>query len=98
MHELGDPYIKKPIPVRAKQWFKPGDHPAVTNYRVINGDAMTHSLCGALTIGHGSLDTLEGRMRVCPGSWIVTGAFGEHWAVRDSIFRETYLHEDGRKL
>ena len=34
--------------------------------------------------------TLEGEMQVIKGDWLVTGIDGEHWAIKDSIFRKTY--------
>jgi hypothetical protein len=36
------------------------------------------------------IDTLEGRMRVMPDDWIITGIKGEKYACRDDIFHETY--------
>ncbi len=27
---------------------------------------------------------------VTPGDWIATGSAGEHWAIKDAIFRATY--------
>lgn len=50
--------------------------------------------CGQVMHEHGWLDTLEGgddgAQVVCPGDWIVTGVRGEHYPVKDAIFRETY--------
>ncbi|KRL81789.1 hypothetical protein [Ligilactobacillus equi] len=34
--------------------------------------------------------TLEGSLEVNIGDWIATGIKGEHWAIKDDIFRETY--------
>lgn len=36
------------------------------------------------------LPTKEGLMSVNTGDWIATGIDGEHWAIKDSIFRKTY--------
>lgn len=36
------------------------------------------------------IDTLEGRMRLSIGDWIATGVNGEHWAIADDVFKETY--------
>ena len=36
------------------------------------------------------IPTLEGDMKLHKGDMIVTGAEGEHWAVKASIFNETY--------
>lgn len=40
---------------------------------------------------HFELPTLEGPMKIRYGDWIATGANGEHWAIRDDIFRKTYV-------
>lgn len=34
--------------------------------------------------------TLHGATECLPGEWIVRGQQGDHWPVRDDIFRETY--------
>ena len=34
--------------------------------------------------------TLEGEMQVIKGDWLVTGVNGEHWAIKDDIFKKTY--------
>lgn len=36
------------------------------------------------------IHTLEGFMPVHYSDWIATGANGEHWAIRDEIFKKTY--------
>lgn len=38
----------------------------------------------------GYIDTLEGRMHVTAGDWIVTGIKGEKWPVKPDIFEKTY--------
>ena len=37
------------------------------------------------------LSTLEGEMKLTVGDWIATGTNGEHWAVKDKIFKKTYV-------
>ena len=37
------------------------------------------------------LSTLEGKMKLTVGDWIATGTNGEHWAVKDKIFKKTYV-------
>ncbi|MER6492657.1 hypothetical protein [Streptomyces griseorubiginosus] len=53
-----------------------------------------HNLCGRSWHDHGWIDTLEGgndgAQVVCPSDWIITGIHGEHYPVKDAIFRETY--------
>lgn len=42
-----------------------------------------------------SLRTLEGYFEIKVGDWIATGEKGEHWAIKDDIFKQTYeLVED----
>lgn len=41
------------------------------------------------------LPTEEGDMCINSGDWIATGTKGEHWAIKDDIFKQTYeLVED----
>lgn len=68
-------YRKKPVVIDAVQWFKDGDHPAVTAYPDLKDG--------------GWIDTLEGGHIVTPGDWIITGVKGEHYLCTD-IFELTY--------
>lgn len=36
------------------------------------------------------LESLEGLMTLKKGDWIATGINGEHWAIKDDIFKKTY--------
>jgi len=38
----------------------------------------------------GYIDTLEGKMHVIAGDWIITGIKGEKYNCKDDIFRATY--------
>jgi hypothetical protein len=49
-----------------------------------------HANCQRPMNEHGWIDTLEGGHVVCPGDWIITGVQGEHYPIKDAIFRETY--------
>lgn len=52
--------------------------------------------CGVRMQDHGWIDTLEGGHVVCPGDWIITGVYGEHYPVKHDIFDATYgVVEDG---
>ena len=73
-------YVKKPIVVEAVQWFKHGDHPAVV--RDSGDDAV------------GYIDTLEGRLRVEPGDWVITGVAGENYPCKPDIFAKLYMPAD----
>jgi hypothetical protein len=73
-------YLKKSVVVDAEQWFKPGDHPAV--------------VCEAGRQDLGYVDTPEGRLRVDPGDWIITGIAGEHYPCKPDIFDKLYTPAD----
>jgi hypothetical protein len=38
----------------------------------------------------GYIDTLEGKMHVSAGDWIITGIKGEHYPCKADIFEQTY--------
>jgi hypothetical protein len=71
-------FRKKPVVIEATQWFKNGDHPAVTRFR----DDMSESI--------GWVKTLEGGHIVDRGDWIITGVKGEHYPCKPDIFEMTY--------
>ena len=73
-------YVKKQLVVEAVQWFKPGDHWAV--------------VAGAGDSAIGYIDTLEGRLIVEPGDWIITGVAGENYPCKADIFEQLYEPAD----
>lgn len=73
-------YRKKPVVIEATQWFKDGDHYAVSNYET----------CDPTMKGHGWVNTLEGGHIVTPGDYIITGVKGEHYPCKPDIFELTY--------
>lgn len=36
------------------------------------------------------IKSLEGDLEINVGDWIATGSNGEHWPIRDDIFKKTY--------
>ncbi|KRK78824.1 hypothetical protein [Companilactobacillus nodensis] len=38
-----------------------------------------------------TINTLEGDMVLGVNDWIATGVDGEHWAIRDDIFKKSYM-------
>lgn len=82
-------YRKKPVEVEATRWFQHGDHPSVTSYKVEFWEIRCDH-CSKRYLDHGWVETLEGGHIVCPGDWIITGVKGEHYPVKDEIFRITY--------
>ena len=78
-------FRKKPVVIEATQWFKLGDHPAVTE--------MPDWVVG-FDKDNGWVDTLEGGHVVTPGDWIITGVQGEHYPCKPDIFELTYEPAD----
>ncbi len=70
-------FRKKPIVIDAEQWF-PG--------KEIEGVSVRSPTCNPF----GEIDTLEGRMFVSPGDWIITGVNGEKYPCKPDIFEKTY--------
>ena len=77
-------YRKKPVVIEAVQWFKMGDHPAVTVF-------FSHD---PEQIGFGWVKTLEGGHIVTPGDYIITGVVGETYPCKPAIFEMTYEKAD----
>lgn len=80
-------FRKKPIVVTAEQWVPGSNINGVTEGFVDYYDRPC-----AVNVGRtvGFIDTLEGRMQVEVGDWIVTGIKGEKYPVKADIFKETY--------
>ncbi len=76
-------FRKKPVIIEATQWFKDGDHQAVSSFETPNEDMQ----------GFGWINTLEGGHIVTPGDWIITGVKGEHYPCKPDIFAATYEPE-----
>lgn len=72
-------FRKRPIEVDAVQWdpTSSDDPPEGVTY----DNELSAWYC----------DTLEGRVKLEGGEWIVTGVKGEHYPVQDEIFRVTHL-------
>jgi len=73
-------FRKKPVVIKATQWFRDGDHPAV--FLMAPGP---HFLGGKHVI-----QTLEGHHIVQPGDWIITGVKNEVYPCKPDIFAATY--------
>jgi hypothetical protein len=74
-------YRKKPVVIEATQWFAHGDHPAVMPMYTVNENGTTYQAF---------IQTIEGKMIVTPGDWIITGVKGEHYPCKHEIFLMTY--------
>lgn len=80
-------YRKKPIIIEATQ-FDPVNHP---DDRWPEG-VIPWSRAGyqPRDMSWGYIDTLEGKMHVMSGDWIITGITGEKYPCKDEIFKKTY--------
>lgn len=75
-------FIKKPIPVEAKQWT--GD-----NFKEIDDFVTARPLIVTMN-NELIISTLEGDMRAPVGSWIIRGVHGEYYPCRHEVFEESY--------
>jgi hypothetical protein len=84
-------FRRKPVEVDAVQWFKDGDHPAVTSFPRREGICRQ---CEKPRNNHGELNFYL----VCPGSWIITELNGEVNPCTPDIFNRLYesVEEDLR--
>lgn len=74
---------RKTSAIKAEQFTQENEHAMVKRYRLYN----------RALVGDGSpwgITTLEGLMPVSYGDWIATGINGEHWVIKDEIFKKTY--------
>lgn len=74
-------FKKKPIIIQAVQWFPKKSVDGV--YRTFL-DNLT------LDFDYAWINTLEGKMKVSPGDWIITGVNGEKYPCKPDIFDKTY--------
>ncbi len=84
---------KKPVVIEAVRFegFPPGGAYARRGAVVVPlGTGAGICECGARLEAHGAVQTLEGRMKACPGDWIITGVKGEHYPCKPDIFAATY--------
>ena len=74
-------YVKSPVIIDAQQW-----HPGI----VIAG-IHEETLCDiGVCYQNYFINTLEGKMVIHDGDWIITGIEGEMYPCKDSIFQKTY--------
>lgn len=74
-------FRKKPIIIEAEQWF-PGKkiEGVCTKLKNLDLDMEVEPY----------IDTIEGRMKVSEGDWIIIGVEGEIYCCKDSIFKKSY--------
>lgn len=88
-------YQKRPVTVEARQWdgteasadeiadwVNASDEPALILIVDRRAEETTISM---------SILTLEGRMEVSPGDWVIQGVEGEFYPCKPGIFEKTYI-------
>lgn len=82
---LGHPFrLRKQPSVLARQWFKPGDHPAVTHKMKAEGANADYGY------------VLGEDLIVVPGDWVLTLENGKHKVVGNNTFLDLYEPVKGR--
>lgn len=79
-------FRKRPIVVEAEQWFPGKELPGVVFTPGERGVDYGSGVLGMMV----TIMTPEGRMRVSPGDWIITGIKGEKYPCKPDIFAATY--------
>ncbi|MER7169159.1 hypothetical protein ABT336_24245 [Micromonospora sp. NPDC000207] len=92
-------YVKKPVRVKAVRWdgTTAGATPIID--WILGGGGTASYVCadrnrcednGGDSPHSIVIRTLEGDMTASLGDWIIRGVQGEHYPIKDAIFRETY--------
>ncbi len=76
-------FRKRPVTIEAVQWF-PGTEIEGVTFSLLDGPDP------AIKFRAPVVDTLEGKMRVSPGDWIITGVKGEQYPCKPDVFAATY--------
>jgi hypothetical protein len=92
-------YTKNPVTIEAVQYTE-----AVRDAYLFDKVPLPHGVVIPATTTHppsrkvysaqAYIDTLEGRMKVSIGDWIIKGVKGEMYPCKDEIFRLTYSRAD----
>ena len=89
-------FRKKPVVIEAEQYLgpefvrDPEVPPAVPPGVGWMPTTTVGARGGAWVVLVPVIETLEGRMRVTPGDWIITGIQGERYPCKPDIFEATY--------
>lgn len=75
-------FRKRPIIIEAEQWVRGKEIEGVYCVHCENEIGVWEETF--------FIDTLEGRMKVSDGDWIITGVEGERYPCKDSIFKASY--------
>lgn len=80
-------FRKKPIVIEAEQWFPEKEIEGVV-VLIPNGDI--EGVYKGTAEKQYFIETLEGRMYLSPGDWVITGVNGEKYPCKPDIFEKTY--------
>lgn len=85
-------FRKKPVVIEAEQYQPFSKIAGVvevirTEYKDFNGVDYINPL---QTVEKAYIKTLEGKMEVKPGDWVITGVKGERYPCKPDIFEMTY--------
>lgn len=84
-------FRKKPVEIEAVQWWPDQALGSFNKFDTYENKRVGTDAHGVeYTICEVGLHTLEGFMRITPGSWIITGVKGERYACKPDIFDATY--------
>ena len=85
-------YRKKPVVIEAFRWEGPGDDESLKDW--VEGfpyDGNQLTIVGLRSNGQLPFClTMEGKMTVSPGDWIIRGVQGEFYPCKPDIFDATY--------
>ena len=88
---MSNQYRKKPVVIEAIQWLGRKSWPTlVDNLIKSKADFEPFGLYTGDEEEDLAIGTLEGRMRVSVGDYIIRGVQGEFYPIKSSIFKETY--------
>ncbi|MBC1943606.1 hypothetical protein HB825_15195 [Listeria booriae] len=87
--------VKKPLPARAFQWKGVSAKNKKELLHFLEETGCPDIDIFSLTEKGLCIHTLEGKMQVQDGAYIICGNANEYWAVREDIFLNTYNIIDG---
>ena len=83
-------YIKKPITVEAHQHTGSSSSKHRFHLWMTTGEMPEPGMYNTADIINFFIDTLEGKMEVSPGDWVIKGIAGEFYPCKPDIFEQTY--------
>jgi len=92
-------FRKKPVVIEAVQFTAEVRDAYVFDKKplpcgVVMGACTSHPVTRKVWSSRFYIETLEGRMEVSVGDWIITGVKGEHYPCKPDIFEATYEQVD----